>query len=702
MSSREVVVERAAPRAWTVPWVLVSYLAIGLAALLPRVLDLGRWLSGDEASFWLHRADTFLRAIRTGDFAATAITTHPGVTTMWLGSAGLVLHDALANWGLLHDFSFATFLAIVRLPTALTHVAGVLVGYALLRRMFAPALAALAALLWAADPFVIAFSRVLHVDALPATFMTISLLAACLFWHHERRRRWLIISAVAGGLAILSKSPSLVLLPAVGLVALLAAFGAGQRPTTKDEGLWAEPPATSTAWPKKTPTPFLSRLSSFVSPLAIWSAIATLTVFALWPALWVGPLQAYEQVRVGVEVEGASPHMLGNFFLGQEDDAPGLLFYPVALALRLTPWTLLGLLAPPFVWRRAKQLERRDLLALLCFVVIFMAAMSLFPKKFNRYLVPAFPAFDILAAFGLAGIGDWLRRKSLSADLQSALKGVWLAGIALAAVLNAAYWHPYGIVAFNQLFGGAAAGPRAFAIGWGEGLSEAAGWLNQQPDITGVRVAATMTTGLQSYLRQGAQAIVPDSPELPPATGYVVVYARNVQWDQPWPPFDQFYGRETPEHVVRIHGIDYAWIYRAPPPVATVRAANFGPAIRLRGYTPAGSPERGKPLAFALVWRALTAPASNLTLFAHLIGADGATYARADLPYPTGSWAAGQYQTTQLALPLPADLPAGRYQLVIGLYDPNGGPRLALDAGAPIDPTLDGPDALPLTEIELE
>jgi 4-amino-4-deoxy-L-arabinose transferase-like glycosyltransferase len=695
MSSREVVVERAAPHAWTVPWVLVSYLAIGLAALLPRVLDLGRWLSGDEASFWLHRADTFLRAIRTGDFAATAITTHPGVTTMWLGSAGLVLHDALANWGLLHDFSFATFLAIVRLPTALTHVSGVLVGYALLRRMFAPALAALAALLWAADPFVIAFSRVLHVDALPATFMTVSLLAACLFWHHERRRRWLIISAVAGGLAILSKSPSLVLLPAVGVIALLAAFGA-------DEGPRAEPPAASTASPKKAQTPFLSRLSSFVMPLLAWGAIAALTVFALWPALWVGPLQAYEQVRVGVEVEGASPHMLGNFFLGQEDDAPGLLFYPVALALRLTPWTLLGLLAQPFVWRRAKRLERRDLLALLCFVVIFMAAMSLFPKKFNRYLVPAFPAFDILAAFGLAGMGDWLRRKSPISDLQSALKGVWLAGIALAAVLNAAYWHPYGIVAFNQLFGGAAAGPRAFAIGWGEGLSEAAGWLNQQPDITGVRVAATMTTGLQSYLRQGAQAIVPDSPELPPATGYVVVYARNVQWDQPWPPFDQFYGRETPVHVVQIHGIDYAWIYRAPPPVATVRAANFGPAIRLRGYTPVGPPERGKPLAFALVWRALTAPASNLTLFAHLIGTDGATYARADLPYPTASWAAGQYQTTQLALPLPADLPAGRYRLVIGLYDPNGGPRLALDAGAPIDPTLDGPDALPLAEIELE
>src|SRR5215212_7655836 len=119
MSSREIVVERATPRAWAIPWILLSYIVVGLAALLPRVLDLGRWLSGDEASFWLHRSQVFLDAIRSGDYAATAITTHPGVTTMWLGSAGLVLNDALANWGLLHDFSFATFLAIVRLPTAL-------------------------------------------------------------------------------------------------------------------------------------------------------------------------------------------------------------------------------------------------------------------------------------------------------------------------------------------------------------------------------------------------------------------------------------------------------------------------------------------------------------------------------------------------------------------------------------------------------
>ena len=161
---------------------------------------------------------------------------------------------------------------------------------------------------------------------------------------------------------------------------------------------------------------------------------------ALWPALWAGPLRAIEQVRVGVVAEGAEPHMQGNFFLGRADDSPGLLFYPPALALRLTPWTLLGLLLLPIAWRpkaivSAQQqtdreqadASRRSLVALAGFVILFVVAMSIFPKKFDRYLVPVFPVLDVLAAAGLLGVGYWvlgigywglgvgksLRRKSL-------------------------------------------------------------------------------------------------------------------------------------------------------------------------------------------------------------------------------------------------------------------------------------------------
>src|SRR4051794_38354847 len=124
-----VVCAVAGPREWA--WVMFGYLAIGLAALLPRVLALGLFITDDEANFWLMRSDVFLKAIRSGDFAATAITAHPGVTTMWLGAAGIVLRRALLSWGFLHSDAFPVVLALMRLPAVLAHVVVALLGYGL-------------------------------------------------------------------------------------------------------------------------------------------------------------------------------------------------------------------------------------------------------------------------------------------------------------------------------------------------------------------------------------------------------------------------------------------------------------------------------------------------------------------------------------------------------------------------------------------
>jgi 4-amino-4-deoxy-L-arabinose transferase-like glycosyltransferase len=694
MHSRETVGERAA-FALDIPLISISYVVLALIALAPHVLSLGSFVTVDEMAFWQPRSDAFLRAIQSGDFPATAISTHPGVTTMWLGSAGIVLRRALLAWGLLHDDSFPIVLALFRLPVVLAHTAGILAGYAMLRRILPALAAALAALLWAADPFVIAYSRVLHVDALAGTFITLSLLAACVYWLHDRRMRFLALSAISAGLAIMSKSPALALPPLIGLIAL-AAQRRDQAPSAKDASRSIVQPA------------FVLRLWSFLWPLALWAALCLLTAVALWPALWAGPLQAIEQVRVGVVGEGAEPHMQGNFFLGRPDDSPGLLFYPVALALRLTPWTLLGLLLLPIAWRRARDLApaRRSLALLLAYVLLFTLAMSLFPKKFNRYIEPVFPALDILAAVGLLAIGDWglrvwnrLRSSSPFADRRSGAQALLVLALAAASLANIAYWHPHEIAAYNQALGGARAGAYAFLTGWGEGLEQAASWLNEQPDITGVRVATTQPSALQPYMRDGAQALAA-SDSLPDRTGYVVVYVRSTQ-GLVWPPFDRFYPGAAPLHVVQIHGVDYAWIYQAPPPVTQAQPADFGEQIHLRGLIWDGVAEPGQPLALNLAWEVRAPPEADYMLFAHLIGAGGQRVAQVDIPYPTSGWRPGRYVTTDLPLALPADAPAGAYQLVIGLYDPANGRRLALRTGAPIDPALDGPDALVLTRVQI-
>jgi hypothetical protein len=368
---------------------------------------------------------------------------------------------------------------------------------------------------------------------------------------------------------------------------------------------------------------------------------------------------------------------------------------------------LLGLLLLPLAWRSARERmpARRSLALLALYVLVFVAAMSLFPKKFNRYVEPVFPALDILAAAGLLWIGDWglvigrkVREASLVVGHSSFVVG--LVGVITAASLaNLAYWHPYEIAAYNQALGGARAGAYAFLTGWGEGLEQAAAWLNEQPDITGVRVATTQPGALQPYMRDGAQAVAA-SDRLPDRTGSVVVYVRSTQ-GVVWPPFDEFYPNAVPLHVVQIHGVDYAWIYQAPPPLTHAQPADFGQLIHLRGLVWDGAAKPGAPLALNLSWEVRAPPPADSMLFAHLIDASGQRVAQVDLPYATSSWRPGHYVATDLPLALPPDLPAGNYRLVIGLYDPASGQRLALRADPPIDPALDGPDALLLTEVRI-
>jgi hypothetical protein len=269
-------------------------------------------------------------------------------------------------------------------------------------------------------------------------------------------------------------------------------------------------------------------------------------------------------------------------------------------------------------------------------------------------------------------------------------------------LVNVAWWQPYQIVAFNQLFGGTAAGARTFFVGWGEGLEQVASWLNAQPDITSVRTVALRVTSLNPYLKDGAQADFPKGDQLRERTGYVVVYLPQTQGGPPDAPFGRFFGQAAPLHVVRIHGVDFAWIYRAPPEVAQPRAATFGPDIRLHGFDQSGEWRRGQAVALRLVWETSAAPPADYWMFAHMIGPDGQRYAGVDLPLPTSRWAPGQIAATELPIALPNDAPPGAYRLLIGLYAPDGGPRLALAPADPSDAATDSENALVLARFELE
>ncbi|MEM8530230.1 MAG: glycosyltransferase family 39 protein [Chloroflexota bacterium] len=669
---------------WPRLWVFLSYIVVGATALWLRIADLGLFISGDEANFWIRRSEVFWAAIRSGDYGATALTEHPGVTTMWLGSLGIWLQNVFADSGFVISHSFASYLGFVRLPLAIVHIGSIVVGYWLLRRLFPSAIALLAALLWASDPFVVAFSRFLHVDGLMTTFATLSFLLACYYWYHKAHFLIVIASGVCAGLAILSKSPALILLPTVFAVAYLSHIL--QRPSSC------------------TPNYLLQVFRRTLPIFVLWCGVCAVTIVALWPALWVDPLRVYELFQAGVVIEGGEPHDLGNFFLGRPDDAPGLLYYPLALVLRSTPLTLLGIILVPFVLRTLPSISRHHVYACVGFVLLFVAVMSVFPKKFDRYIVPVFPLIDIIAAVGLVG-GIYFLARMMMVGWQPKFIASALSVMGALAFVNALLWHPYGIAAFNQLLGGTATGTRTFQAGWGEGYEQVAAWLNEQPDITGVLTVSGMRSSLQPFLREGAQTAGPENMQLPDASGYVVVYLRQVQRGQLSAPYNQFYQRVRPLHTVTIHGVEYAWIYQAPPAVAQSRYADFGNQIRLLGYEQQDSVDeesQDTSFDFTLFWEVQKPPSQDYMLFAHLIGPDGQRHAQIDLPYSQDIWQGRPYVEMPLSLQFPAELQSGNYQLIIGLYDQESGERLPLESETVAAPEIAGPNAVCLIDIRIE
>lgn len=711
----------------------MSYLIVALVALVLRVTDLGGFVTIDEAKFWLPRSQQFLLAVQTGDYGGIPVVGHPGVTTMWLGSAGIALRRALFEHGWLHQETYPLLLTLHRLPAALTHVVGILVGYALLRRMFAARVALLAGLLWATDPFVLAFSRILHVDGLAGTFMTVSILAACYVWLYRARVRWLIVSALCAGLAIVSKFPALIVLPIAASVALLSFF---------DEYIHS-----------KERTEHKDAQSSLVR-LLIWGTLCAVTIVAIWPIFWVEPAQAYHALRYGVESEGGQPHMWGNFFMGQPVDVPGPLFYPVALVLRTTPFSLVGLLVLPFALKLhhirlnnkkspstpSRQIRQdthaiaatdndigndklttarlRSLALLATCIVLFVVAMSIFPKKMNRYLVPIFPAVDILAAVGLA----WLAERRLLPDSDTPntkprisripdicmeslrslrFKYSTIATILLSSlmIINALWWHPYSVAAGNQLMGGARKGATTFLTGWGEGFDLVATWLNNQPDITSVVTVTNLRSVLQPYLRDSAYATSEEGTRLPDGAGYVVVYLSQAQRGLT-APYDQIHRQVPPLHTVTIHGVEYAWMYHAPRPMHESLDVAVGSALHVHGYEVDTAAIRSSGvLTLTLQWQARAPVPEDYNLFVHVFDANGHPAGQLDVPLlnahapstnaplPTSTWQPGRY--VLWTHPVPVQVATDSCWIAVGLYRPSDFSRLPVQAppqpGAPDD-----------------
>jgi hypothetical protein len=112
--------------------------------------------------------------------------------------------------------------------------------------------------------------------------------------------------------------------------------------------------------------------------------------------------------------------------------------------------------------------------------------------------------------------------------------------------------------------------------------------------------------------------------------------------------------------------------------------ATLNDTIELVGYTlEPTNPPANSQLKLTLFWESLSSLPTDYTTFVHLRNRDGVTVAQRDAQpldgaYPTSRWQPGETVIDPIVLSLPADLPAGQYQLVVGMYQLDTLERLAV------------------------
>jgi hypothetical protein len=129
-------------------------------------------------------------------------------------------------------------------------------------------------------------------------------------------------------------------------------------------------------------------------------------------------------------------------------------------------------------------------------------------------------------------------------------------------------------------------------------------------------------------------------------------------------------------------------VLRRAPRAAHAREDRLGETIRLLGYDL--QPEAvapGDTLYVTLYWQAVDTPGGNYKVFNHLVGPDGSLAGQQDgLPgggvILSSEWVPREIVVDRYEIQVQAGSPPGKYTLYTGMYQPDGGLRLAAWDGA--------------------
>jgi hypothetical protein len=431
--------------------------------------------------------------------------------------------------------------------------------------------------------------------------------------------------------------------------------------------------------------------------MLLWVGAAAVTYFVCWPAMWVQPRQALATVIGGVIKHAGRAHPQPLYYLGRlVSEDPGAGYYLVSVLVKTTALSLplfaVGLISPlTATWRR----ERTTIGLLIAYAAFFFIQMSLGAKKAPRYLLPAFPALAIVSGIGLVTL---VRR--FSSSTVRVVPGLVIAAALVVQGLLVLTYHPYYVIHASLLVGGPAGAQRLLLpTPEGEGLDQVARYLNVLADANQMRVGVQLPAReafVQHFVGQTVDTRDADLDYLVFVPSYVKRGVAQDQWGEQW----NGYRFRSPQFTAVLRGDPYAWVYKvdddAQAPAAGLDVC-LGEEIELTGYTIIRDGEQlrdqlihpGDVLLLTLHWRARRTPDGEYSVFVHLLGPDGHIAVQQDnAPLngarPTFSWQPGERLDDPYELVVPAEAPAGIYQLMTGMYDWRTGERLTATCRTPL------------------
>ena len=609
---------------------------------------------------------------------------------------------------------------VTRLASLLCGAVTVTASWGLGREAFGTRRGALlTAALVAFQPQFVFISSVVNNDSAAAALAAVALwLTARGLRRGVTHRRTLLTSAVVG-LAALTKTSVLLLVPLVGAALLWKRW--------REQPSWRSLLTTGAIYTAAVITTggwwYLRNYVLYGDPLGLTSHLET-----LWGrAAPVSLLQLLPEIPLLVRSFWGA-YGWGHVFW---PDAVYILLTVVALAFALS--ALLQLINSS--GRSASDRTTLTLALALAWFALISAALLRWMQQVEaphgRLLFPALSAWALLTAAGMRRRprGHWANRAFLLAlaSLTTLAPGARLLATFAPPRLAAPEVAAKGLTPADLTYGGSArllgVEVEPARLSPGESLAVTACWEGLQPmeEDYAIFVQVLGPEDVQIAARRTYPGLGRFPTSLwPVGRAFCDTYRTTVA---PWAEAPLRYHvevglfdlestarlpiRDAQGHPVEIPVV--AQVVVEPP--ATERTAEdgaplaqLGESVALQHYAAPPSVRAGGTLTVTLHWRALASPTDDLTAFVHL-WEPGATapVAQSDAPprggwYPTSVWQTDDCVPDIHRLPVPSDLAPGRYPLWAGMYRPEDGTRLPAHGPEGRYPH----DLIPLGEVVVE